>query len=295
MNNIFKSLKKTRKNIANALSFVSGKKYLTPKEIDEFEELLILSDIDIDIVDEILSSLEEKINKEINLSIFISDKIKESIASNSYNCEGRSGRVLNIVGVNGAGKTTFCAKIAKLYKNKGLKVCIVAGDTYRAAAREQIHSWCENEKIDIIINKDKKDPSSIIYEALASNDSKKYDKIIIDTAGRLQNSSNLMNELNKINNVISKFDESHENWIALDAVSGQNTISQVENFNKFLPIDGIVVNKMEGSAKGGFLISILKKYQIPIKFIGTGENIEDIREFNLELYLKGLFEEDEKN
>ena len=182
-----------------------------------------------------------------------------------------------------------------LSKNKGFKVCIIAGDTYRAAAREQIYSWCENEKIDIIVNKEKKDPSSVIYEALASNGSKKYDKIIVDTAGRLQNSLNLMNELNKINNVISKFDESHENWIALDAVSGQNTISQVESFNKFLPINGIVINKIEGSAKGGFLISILKKYQIPVKFIGTGENIEDIREFSLELYLKGLFGEDEKN
>ena len=164
MNNIFKSLKKTRKNIANALSFVSGKKYLTPKEIDEFEELLILSDIDIDIVDEILSSLEEKINKEINLSIFISDKIKESIASNSYNCKGRSERVLNIVGVNGAGKTTFCAKIAKLYKNKGLKVCIIAGDTYRAAAVDQLKIWSEKLGVKFISNPSTKDPASIVYD-----------------------------------------------------------------------------------------------------------------------------------
>ncbi len=295
MNNIFKSLRKTRKNISNALSFVSGKKYLKPEEIDQFEELLILSDIDINIVDEILFSIEDKIDAKIDISEFISQKIKDSIPMNFHSNEDHEYRIANIIGVNGAGKTTFCGKVAKFYKDRGFNVCVIAADTYRAAAREQIHSWCKKSNTDIIFNKEKKDPSSVIYEALTSSSSKKYDKIIIDTAGRLQSSSNLMNELAKINNVISKFNEKYENWIALDAVSGQNTISQIENFSRYLPINGIVINKMEGSAKGGFLISILKKNQIPVKFIGTGEKIDDLREFDLELYLNGLLGGDEKN
>ena len=137
--------------------------------------------------------------------------------------------------------------------------------------------------------------SKAIYEALDSSDRAQYDKIIIDTAGRLQNSVNLMRELDKIDNVISKFDENHSNWIILDAIAGQNTISQIETFRKYLNIDGIIINKMEGSAKGGFLISILKKYKIPIKFIGIGEQINDLAPFDLDSYLNGLFGENEEN
>ena len=290
MKNIIKQtylgLNKSRKKIMNAISFISGKKYLDQEAIDHFEELLISSDIGVDITDEIIFDISKSINKEISPINFIKNKIRDLLGS--FEDSLSDEKIIQVVGVNGVGKTTFCAKVSQYYKNQGENVLIIGADTYRAAASHQIKQWAEKYDIKHAINSNSSSPSSIIYDALQSNDLKSIDRVIIDTAGRLHTSKNLMQELKKMETIISKFSSSYSNWIVLDSIMGQNSINQISLFNDSLSLKGIVLNKMDSSSKGGVIIPIMQKYNIPVKFIGIGEGIDDLIPFEFDAYLNGL-------
>ena len=188
---------------------------------------------------------------------------------------------------------TACAKLAKYYKSKGKKVFIIAADTFRAAAIEQIQFWSQKNDIHFFSKSKSNDPSSVIYDGLKSDLCSNSDVTLIDTAGRLHTSANLMSELSKMERVISKFHNNFDSWISLDATTGQNALQQIDIFRQNININGIILNKMDGSSKGGVAIPIMKNYKIPIKFIGIGEKDDDLVEFYLDNYLDGLF--DEKN
>ena len=288
----YKSLKKTRDSLFNAVSLITGKKKLDNFTIDKFEEKLLLCDIGFDVTEEIISKLKKSIDSKIEIETLIKNTISDFLIDISFGEEDRSG-IIMVSGINGTGKTTSCAKLAHYYKNINKKVLVIAADTFRAAAKEQILFWCSENNIECFDMPNSKDPSSIIFEGLKYCKTSNYDKIIIDTAGRLHTSANLMNELNKMERVIEKFEDSYDSWISIDSTSGKNAINQISVFQKHLKISGIILNKMDGSAKGGAAIPIMKEYNIPVKFIGTGEKIDDIETFNLDSYLEGFF--DEKN
>ena len=200
--------------------------------------------------------------------------------------------VVLFVGVNGVGKTTTIGKIASIYKNKGKKVMRVAGDTVRAGAIEQIQEW--GKKSDTaVVSSEAKDPSSVIYDAMEKAMNDKYDLVLVDTAGRLQNKDNLMAELSKINRVIKKIipDAPHETLLVIDATTGQNGISQAKAFKEITDITGIVLTKMDGTAKGGIVLAIKEEVNIPVKYVGLGEGIEQLEPFDIEKYIYGLFKD----
>ena len=193
-----------------------------------------------------------------------------------------------MVGINGAGKTTSCAKLAYHFKRNNKSCSLVAADTYRAAAVEQLRLWSEKINVNFISNLNTSDPASIAFDGVKSGESKNIDYTIIDTAGRLHTSVNLMNELQKIYKVISKVSDEITIIISIDANIGQNGLKQIEEFNKFLPLDGIFINKMDGTAKGGVGMTIIDKYKLPILFLCVGEKINDFIEFDLDYYISSL-------
>ena len=288
----YKSLRKTRNSLFNAVSLITGKKKIDDVTIDDFEEKLLLCDIGFDVTEKIISKLKLSIDSKIKIEDLIKNTISDFLIDVPFDKDDSSNIVM-VSGINGTGKTTSCAKLAHYYKKIDKKVIVIAADTFRAAAKEQIAYWCSNNDIECFDIQKAKDPSSIIFEGLKYSRTSNYDKIIIDTAGRLHTSISLMNELSKMERVIEKFEESYSSWISIDSTSGKNAINQISIFQKNLKINGIILNKMDGSAKGGAAIPIMKEYNIPIKFIGTGEKIEDIEIFNLDHYLEGFF--DEKN
>ncbi len=200
-------------------------------------------------------------------------------------------KVILVVGVNGSGKTTSCAKLARLYKQEGKKVMLAAGDTFRAAAIEQLSTWADSLKIDCIKGSQGGDPSAIIFDALTAAKARGHDVVIADTAGRLQSKTDLMNELAKIKRVIEKVvpDAPHEIYLVLDASTGQNALDQAKIFNEFTPLTGLVLTKLDGSAKGGIILSIYHQMGIPIRYIGIGEGAEDFLPFVPEPYVDALF------
>ena len=202
--------------------------------------------------------------------------------------DNNEAKVLLLVGVNGTGKTTTSAKLSNYYKNKSFKTMLVGADTYRAAAVKQLSLWSQKLGVKFISNEFTKDPASIVYDALNSGLNDGYNKIIIDTAGRLHNSINLMQELEKLYNVANKFNEKVKVMLVIDCNIGQNGINQAMDFNKFLPIDSLVLTKMDGTARGGIALSMMNKLNIPIDFIGVGENVDDLVPFDLDAYLRGL-------
>ncbi|MDC1050995.1 signal recognition particle-docking protein FtsY [Candidatus Marinimicrobia bacterium] len=190
-----------------------------------------------------------------------------------------------MVGVNGSGKTTSTAKLAQYFKQKSKKITLVAADTYRPAAIEQLKIWADRININVISNLNTSDPASIAFDGAKSGINKKHDHIIIDTAGRLHTSKNLMNELSKIYRVVSKLSDEITVCLSIDGNTGQNGLKQVEEFNKYLPIDNIILNKMDGTAKGGIVLSILNNLSLPISFLGYGEQYDDFDEFDIDKYL----------
>ena len=200
----------------------------------------------------------------------------------------RLKKTVLIVGINGSGKTTSAAKIAAYYSNNAEKVMLVAADTYRAAAIDQLKIWAERLKIKLLANESSSDPASVAYDGVNSGLSNNYDRIIIDTAGRMNTSANLMNELSKIYKVINKKTDNISVLMVLDANTGQNAINQVNDFNKAIPVDGIILTKMDGTTKGGIAIPILSELKIPICYIGIGEKLDDLIPFDIDYYLEGL-------
>tara|TARA_B000000557_G_C20795641_1_gene453109 strand:- start:739 stop:1626 length:888 start_codon:yes stop_codon:yes gene_type:complete len=283
----FSGLKKTRNNIVNTFSKFHGKRYLGENELEELESVLFQSDLSYDIIDDVV---EEFRNKKFTDEVSW-DKEFISLLKTKYTLDfkdNNEAKVLLLVGVNGTGKTTTSAKLSNYYKNKSFKTMLVGADTYRAAAVKQLSLWSQKLGVKFISNEFTKDPASIVYDALNSGLNDGYNKIIIDTAGRLHNSVNLMQELEKLYNVANKFNEKVKVMLVIDCNIGQNGINQAMDFNKFLPIDSLVLTKMDGTARGGIALSMMNKLNIPIDFIGVGENVDDLVPFDLDAYLRGL-------
>ena len=268
---------------------------------EELEEILIMSDISVELVENIIYEVKKEIKTEniTNpklISEIIADKIfiiytNKSVVNTNLNIKNGRLNVIIMVGVNGVGKTTTIAKIANKYIKKDKKVIVAAADTFRAGAVEQLNVWAKRINCDIIKPlKNVTDPSSVVYDALKKAKKENYDLLIIDTAGRLQNKVNLMNELEKINKVIKKEipDGPHESLLVLDATTGQNGISQANVFKDVTQLTGIVLTKMDGTSKGGIILTIKDKLELSVKLIGLGEKLDDLEEFDLDSFIYGM-------
>ena len=281
--------------IKTGLSSIFTGKKLDEEMIEELENILITSDININIVNNITNFLRKnKYDKNVSIddikTIIFNEinKIFSTIKNDSIVLD-KKPYVIMFSGVNGSGKTTIIGKIANKYKKQGKKVLLGACDTFRAGAVEQLNEWKNKANVDIITEK-KADPASIAYKAYNKAKNEDYDLLLIDTAGRLQNNTNLMAELSKIQNVLKKIDDSlpHKSIIVLDATTGQNAIKQMDIFSKALNIDSVIINKMDGTSKGGVLVSVVDQFKKPIIAVGVGEKIEDIEDFNSEKFIKNL-------
>ena len=299
-----KGLEKTRKEFSDKLNNLNKKyKKVNEEYFEELEEMLIMADIGVNTVINFMDRLvdrakKEKIEDPELLKELIVDElfiiyVNDEILVNKINYNENGPTVLLFVGVNGVGKTTTIAKIAKREKDSGKKVLLVAGDTFRAGAIEQLMEWGNRLNIDVIYGDEGCDPSSIVYKGVSKAKDENYDIVLIDTAGRLQNKVNLMKELEKINKVIGNFieDAPHETLLVLDASTGQNGISQAKAFKEITNITGIVLTKLDGTAKGGIVLAIKEEVNIPVKYIGLGEKAEDLEVFDIEKYIYGLFKE----
>ncbi|SJZ48415.1 signal recognition particle-docking protein FtsY [Mycoplasmopsis verecunda] len=265
---------------------------------DDFEELLIMSDINAQLVDVMIEKIKQEIRTnnindpkligEYVADIMFSIYANNSIVNTNLNYEDDRLNVFIFVGVNGSGKTTSIAKIAHKYIKEGKKVLIAAADTFRAGAVNQLGVWAQRIGAEIVKpDKEGADPSSVVYKAMEKAKNEHYDLLIIDTAGRLQNKVNLMKELEKMIGVIQKFEPSapHESLLVLDATTGQNGLSQAKNFKDIADLTGIILTKMDGTSKGGIVLSIKDEYDIDVKFVGLGEKLDDLQEFDLEMFI----------
>ena len=298
-----KGLEKTRNEFVSELNLL-GIKYrkVTDEYFEELESLLIKADIGVKTVFDFLDRLKSRVKHE---NITDTEKLKEVIVdelfliyvegeslSDKININENGPTVLLFVGVNGVGKTTTIGKLANKYKNEGKKVMMIAGDTFRAGAVEQLKIWADRTD-SLFFGKENIDPAGVVYEGLEIAVKEKTDIVLIDTAGRLQNKVNLMNELEKINKVIGKFIPAapHETLLIIDATTGQNGILQAESFKSVTNITGIVLTKLDSTAKGGIVLAIKEIVNIPVKFIGLGEKMTDLETFDIENYIYGLFKD----
>lgn len=298
-----KGLSKTREDIDSKLSSLSKKyHHLNDEYFDELENILISADIGVSTVMTLMDSLRKRVAKEkitdseslievIVDELFILYVNNESL-TDKVNIQEKGPTVILFVGVNGVGKTTSIAKLAYKYKEEGKKVLLIAGDTFRAGATEQLKIWADKTG-SLFYGKENSDPASVIYDGLKYGKELGVDFILIDTAGRLQNKTNLMMELEKINRVIGREIENapHETLLVIDATTGQNGTLQAEEFKKITNITGIVLTKLDGTAKGGIILAIKEKVGIPVKFIGLGEKMDDLKTFDLENYIYSLFKD----
>ena len=265
--------------------------------LEELEELLIMSDIGAAATDEIMERLRDEVKSG---RLKEKDQVTDALRAILEDMIGEGGEldlsttpsVILVIGVNGAGKTTSIGKISNRLIKRGKKVVVAAADTFRAAAIDQLAVWCERSGADIVKQNEGSDPAAVVYDAIAYAKRKQADVLIIDTAGRLHNKVNLMNELAKINRVIDRElpCAARENLLVLDATTGQNAIIQAKEFSNAASITGLVLNKLDGTAKGGIAISIKAELGIPVKFIGVGEKIDDMQEFDNKEFVKALFE-----
>ena len=267
--------------------------------MDELEEILITSDIGMDTTMNVMSKLRERIKNDYITSPDGVTRALKAILTEAVDKGERqklsenTPLVILMIGINGGGKTTTIGKLAHKLKKQGKTVMLAAADTFRAAAGEQLVIWGERNGINVIRHQEGADPSAVIYDAIQSAKAKKIDVLICDTAGRLQNKKNLMNELEKMNKVISReFPEAErETLLVLDATTGKNAVSQASEFGQVADITGIVLTKLDGTAKGGIAITIADEFDMPIKYIGVGEGIEDLEEFEPESFIGGIFNE----
>lgn len=298
-----KGLEKTKKEFVNKLNIL-GIKYTKINDdfFDELEELLIMSDISVETVMFMIDKLkkrckEEHIDSFEELKEVIVDEllllyVDGEVVSSSLNIKNGELNILLFVGVNGVGKTTSIAKIASKLVKEGKRVMLIAGDTFRAGAVDQLSIWADRVGCEFY-GTDSKDPSSVVYDGLVKAKEDSIDVVLIDTAGRLQNKVNLMKELEKINKVINNLCEGSlkETLLVIDASTGQNGIDQAKSFKEITNITGLILTKMDGTAKGGIVLSIKKDTGIPVKFVGFGEKAEDLMSFDIEKYIYGLFKE----
>ena len=298
-----KGLEKTRKEFTSKLNLLTLKHNKIDEEyFEELEEILISADIGVNTVINFIDKLKKRVKhenikdaeelKEIIVDEMFIIYVENEIIVNKINYAENGPTVILFVGVNGVGKTTTIGKLAYKLKEEGKKVLLIAGDTFRAGAIEQLNEWgskigCET------VYKEERDPASVIYDGLIKAKNENYDVVLIDTAGRLQNKVNLMNELEKINKVIANIIEGapHETLLVIDATTGQNGISQAKSFKEITNVTGIVLTKLDGTAKGGIVLAIKDSVKIPVKYIGLGESKEDLKVFDIEKYIDGLFKE----
>jgi fused signal recognition particle receptor len=291
----FKSgFKKSASAFTSGLRDIVVKKEIDDKTLDRIEDYLIQSDVGVTSASEIREIISKtKIDPNKDLTVEINNILKDYIVSvmkplensNFFKNKEKLNAIL-VSGVNGVGKTTTIGKISKILKQNGNKVMLAASDTFRAAAIEQLENWAKKVDVEITKSSQGSDPASVAYKAVETSISNNFNQVLIDTAGRLQNKKNLMEEYKKIANVTKKIDESapHDVILVLDATSGQNVINQVEEFNKIIPITGLVMTKLDGTAKGGILLAVAKKYKIPIIALGLGEKEDDLQIFEAEKF-----------
>ena len=292
-------LAKTRDNVVSGLnSIFHGFSKIDDDFYDELEETLIMGDIGVETTEKIIDDLKAKV-KELKIKEpeqcreLIVDSIKEqmNLGENAYEFENRKSVIL-VIGVNGVGKTTSIGKIAAGLKAQGRKVILAAADTFRAAAIEQLTEWADRAGVDIIAQNEGSDPGAVIFDAIQAAKSRNADVLICDTAGRLHNKKNLMDELKKIDKIITReYPEAYrENLIVLDGTTGQNALSQLREFKEAADISGIILTKMDGTAKGGIAVAIQAEYGVPVKYIGVGEHIDDLQKFDSDRFVNALFE-----
>ncbi len=295
-------LGKTRTNLVTGLERVLlGEKQIDQDLLEEIEIALLLADVGVDTTREIIDGLTDRVNrKELDDSTALYRQLKRELADILSASEqpmkldtDKQPFVILMVGVNGAGKTTTIGKLARYFQNEGKSVMLAAGDTFRAAAVEQLMIWGERNNVPVIAQGTGADSASVIFDALASARAKGCDVLIADTAGRLQNKKNLMDELGKISRVLGKQDENapHEVMLVLDAGTGQNAISQAREFLAAVAVSGIVLTKLDGTAKGGVIFAIARQLDLPIRFVGVGEQIDDLRPFSAEQFVAALFDD----
>jgi fused signal recognition particle receptor len=297
-----KKLSKTRRGFADGMAdFFLGKKDLDANMLDELETTLLSADVGMEATSEIIDTLQSNLTRK---ALSSPDALRLALAEIMANilkpCENplvintaHKPYVLLVVGINGAGKTTSIGKLANNFKKQGHSVLLAAGDTFRAAAVEQLKEWGSRNDVPVVAQDTGADPASVIFDAVQSASSKNIDVVIADTAGRLHTQSNLMDELEKIKRVIGKIDDTapHEILLVMDAGFGQNALQQAQQFNDILGLTGLAVTKLDGTAKGGILFAIASKLGLPIRFIGVGEGIEDLRPFHAEEFVEALLKD----
>lgn len=296
-------LAKTRKEFSTEIAALSKKyKNIDDDYFEELENILIMSDIGVNTVVKFVDKLKKRVKeenikdsetlKEIIIDELLIMYVDNGVLKSKINYSEDDPTVILFIGVNGVGKTTSIGKIANKLKKEGKKVLLVAADTFRAGAIEQIEEWGQRLSIDVVSTKSK-DPSAAVYDGVDKGIKENYDVILIDTAGRLQNKVNLMNELAKMNSVIKKLipNAPHETLLVVDATTGQNGISQAKAFSEVTNITGIVLTKLDGTAKGGIVLAIKEEVNIPVKYVGLGEGSDDLETFDIEKYIYGLFKD----
>ncbi len=294
-------LQKTRDNIIAGMdSIFSGFSAIDDEFYEEIEETLIMGDIGIQTTMSIVEDLKKKVKEQgvkdpAQCKQLLMDSIRKQmdLGENAYEFENRKS-VLLIIGVNGVGKTTSVGKLAGQFKDQGKKVILAAADTFRAAAIEQLTEWANRAGVDIIAQQEGSDPAAVVYDAVAAARSRHADILICDTAGRLHNKKNLMEELKKINRIIDKeYPEAYrETLVVLDGTTGQNALAQARQFMEVADITGIILTKLDGTAKGGIAVAIQSELGIPVKYVGVGEKIDDLQKFNAEEFVQALFHTD---
>ncbi|MCH7724023.1 MAG: signal recognition particle-docking protein FtsY [Bacteroidetes bacterium] len=304
-NKLKSGLSKTRNKIVNSINEkITGKAVIDENIIDEIEEILITSDIGFDTAEKIIENLRvnlksEKDRSQFNIIKTIKDELVSVISNGSTDDKNKEDDitkifkpyVILIVGVNGVGKTTTIGKLAYNFKSGRTKVLIGAADTFRAAAGEQLDIWADRAGADIVQKESGSDPSAVAFETVEKAVNENYDFVLIDTAGRLHNKANLMNELGKIKRAINKVlpGAPHDTFLILDATFGQNALIQADEFSKVIDISGLIITKLDGTAKGGVVFQICNKQSIPVKFIGVGESIEDLQTFDPRIFVDAIF------
>ena len=296
---LVEGLTKTRDNIVSGIdSIFNGFSNIDDDFYEELEEILIMGDLGVHATMEVIEDLKKKVKENhikepADCKQFLIDSIKEQmdVGEAAYEFEDRTSVVL-IIGVNGVGKTTTIGKLAGKLRAQNKKVVLAAADTFRAAAADQLKEWANRANVDIVMGAEGSDPGSVLYDAISSAKNKNADILLCDTAGRLHNKKNLMEELRKIDRVIEReyADAYRENLIVLDATTGQNALSQLREFNDVTNITGIILTKMDGTAKGGIAVAIQAEFGIPVKYIGVGEQVKDLQKFDSDTFVNALFD-----
>lgn len=292
------SLNKTKERLDEKVNLVMKNFRKVDEELlEQLEEILIMSDFGVDASVKIIDNLRERLKLEnIQEGEVVKEILKEEISKildksdSRLNISSQGLSVILVIGVNGAGKTTSIGKIANNLRKEGKKVLVVAADTFRAAAVEQLQVWASRANVDIVRKPEGSDPASVVYDGIVKAKTERYDVVIIDTAGRLHNRKELMDELAKINKIIDRELEgaTKETLLVLDGTTGQNAINQTRLFTQTAPITGIILTKMDGTAKGGFVVGIVEELNIPVKYIGIGEQIDDMQPFNSKEFIEAI-------